>query len=68
MITTKKQIREELKRRYYVSPLQAILMINILEYDLKTLQFDSIDEIYEYCYMRIPLKDVDWNKAFRRVL
>lgn len=52
----------------YVSQLQAILMINVLEYDLKTLQFDSLDEIYEYCYMRIPLKDVDWNKVFKGVL
>lgn len=68
MITTKKKVREELKRKYFVSGLQATLMLNILEYDLKTLEFDSIEEIYEYCFMRIPLKDVDWKKIFKGVL
>lgn len=68
MITTKKKVREELKRKYFVSSLQATLMLNILEYDLKTLEFDSIEEIYEYCFMRIPLKDVDWKKIFKGVL
>lgn len=64
MINTKTNLKKELIRVYHISEIEAKDRIARVQKNVNEYEFDSIEDIKNYCFSEFSLYGVDWIRIF----